>query len=187
MSRTLPGAVLAAVLAASLAGCGSSEPETLPVPSGLPSSTAFALVPMTGPGYRVALPDTAVPYQQHLTVRGQPFTVDGFKSSDLAGGYFLVSRVANPGAAPIDLDALVTSSVGAVGGTLQSIRAVRFRGHPGRDIRYQVNLAGADLTFFVLALDVDNSLFELQYALPSKGVTTRPPLFDEVLATLRLR
>jgi hypothetical protein len=185
--RVAASGLAVVVLATVLAGCGSSEPELLPVPSGLPSSTTTALVPLRAAGFRISFPAAATPYEQHVVLRGQPTTVGGYKSSDLAGGYFLVNQLPNPTSAPIDLDGLVSASVGAVGGTLRSSRAVTFRGHPGRDVSYAVNLAGTDLTFFVLALDVDNSLFQLQYAIPQKDAAQRPALFDQVLATLRFR
>ena len=186
--RRLSGAIaVAAVLAAVLTGCGSAEPETLPVPSGLPTSTDVPLVTLKADGYRIGLPSAAQPYQQHLGAPGRQVTVEGYKASDGGGGYFLVSEVPNATGAPLDLTTFVNVSVGAVGGTLRSSRSVSFRGHPALEVRYVVNLAGTDLTVFEVLVDTGGPLLQLQYTVAQKDLVQRPALFGEVLDTLVLR
>ncbi|MFL6060858.1 MAG: hypothetical protein ACJ72E_06485 [Marmoricola sp.] len=180
---TLAGVVLLGTLSA---GCGSAEPETFGVPSGLPSSTVVPLVALKAPGYRIELPTTPQPYQQHLGAPGRQVTVEGYKASDGGSGYFLVSEVPNPTGNPVDLATFVNVSVGAVGGTLRSSRAVSFHGHRGLEARYVVNLAGTDFTVFEVLLDSSGPLFQLQYTVGQKDLAQRPALFSEVLNTLVL-
>jgi hypothetical protein len=171
-----------------LAGCGSQEkPRTTDTSgSGTPTVTATpSLVPLTADGFSVLLPGSSTASQQKATSEVGVIGFTLYSARDGSGGTFAVAMTAYPANAVLNLDGAVDGLANALSGRVVANQKVRFRGHPARAVRITTSAGGKEATVFARTVLVGRRLFQLQYSVPGADLPAPPPIFAQVLGTVR--
>ncbi len=188
-SSWAPAAVVV-VAALLLGGCGGADDEPSAksgsTTSSSPSPTADPaadLVPLDGNGFAMKLRQKAVAEEQTFDtkvgkVKATLYTDAGDDDA------FVVAMNAYPAGTRVDLDGAVRGVAQNVGGTVDVNETVEVQGNPARQVRIAGTSAGNEVTVYLLAVNVDNKLFQLQYVLRGAAPATTPEILDTVAGTI---
>ena len=195
-SKALAPAVLLLVPALFLAGCGSDDDKpssssspsssASESPSASPSETADAsgLIPLEGNGFTVSLPDKASSNETTITTPAGDVPATVYATEDDKDGGFLAALVTYPSGVTVDLDGAVKGIAKGYTGTVETNETIEVEGNPARQARVDGVIQGEDYTFYILAVDVDDKLFQLIHAVKGAAPATPPAILGEVAATL---
>lgn len=175
---------LALVPALLVAACGSG--------SGSDEFTSDDLKPLSvADDFTVSMPGT--PDREPVTVptvagnaKGVVYTV---KNDDEA---YVVASTELPAGGQFDLDASIQGSATGVQGTVRNKKTLRYQGYPARDaLLANAKSQGETVTVFIRAIVVKESnrvrLFQLQHVSRDADRTSAPALYDEFMASLKIK
>jgi hypothetical protein len=192
MKRTalLVPAVFVLSTAMLVAGCGSDS-KTSSKPHSSTSSTptksadpAAALVPLQADGFSISLPHKATSSPQTFDTPAGKVTTTVYSDVDDNSG-FIAAETAYPNGAAVDLDGAVKGVATNFTGKIDVNDTVQIQGHDARKVRISGTAAGGPITIYLLVVNVDSKLFQLQYVLKGAAPATPPAVLDTVAATLR--
>ncbi len=184
------GALLGAVLGSVLTGCGGSgdsSPRAAAPTSTAPTAAASAvpLQRLVGDGFSVGLPGKAESTTQTVPTEAGDIKIVLYTATDPDGGTFVVAMNDYPAGTTIDLDGAVRGAAANVGGTVRESAKTEFLGNPARDARYTAAPQGQPVTIWARIVQKGRRLFQLQYFVPKSGQVDPPPVFDQVLDTVK--
>lgn len=178
----------APVLVACGGGAGVSKdagPAGPTTSAGASADAAADLVALKGDGFSIGLPGKAESSTQTVPTKAGKIKIVLYTATDAAGGTFVVAMNDYPAGTTLDLDGAVKGAAANVQGTVAESRATTFQGNPARDARYTATPQGQPVTIFARVVQKGQKLFQVQYFLPQKDLQQPPPVYDQVLGSVK--
>ncbi|MFL6156706.1 MAG: hypothetical protein ACJ72D_11470 [Marmoricola sp.] len=190
--RSLLSAAVIALLVPTLVACGGSkdkDADAKPTKSSSSSPSKSAdptsgLVPLTADGFSMKLPHEAKSSPQTFDTPAGKVNTTVYSDVNDDGG-FVVAMSAYPNGAKVDLDGAVKGVAGNFSGTVAVNRTIEVNGYPARQVRIDnATTSGTAITIYLLAVDVNDKLFQLQYIIKGEAPETAPAVLDTVASTI---
>jgi hypothetical protein len=192
-------AVLILVPALLVSGCGggskssdkptskstsSASASITPSPTPTPTDPAASLVPLTGNGFSIKLPHAAQSSPETFDTSAGKVKTTVYSDVDDTGG-FVVAMAAYPNRATVNLPGAVKGVAKNFNGTVAVDAAIQVQGYPARQVRIDNgSTGGTPITIYLLAVNVHNQLFQLQYVLKGPAPATAPAILNTVASTV---
>ncbi len=191
--------LVGAALVLALGGCTAVVPGTGTLAGSVPSTVAASptvrtpsgsgsgragLVRFRGNGFSILLPGAPARDEVPVTAAGGKITVTAHLLTveiDRSHGYAF-AYADYPQHAALTLEGAVRGAAAKVGGTAVDIKAVTYRGAPGRDFRVE---SANGFTLFSRILVVDRRMYQLEFVEQGFAGTVPPAQFITIERSLR--
>jgi hypothetical protein len=141
-------------------------------------------VPLTGNGFTIKLPHAAQSSPETVNTAAGKVTTTVYSDVNDDGG-FVVAMAAYPNRAKVNLPGAVTGVAKNFSGTVAVNDMIQFQGYPARQVRIDNGATnGVPITIYLLAVNVHNKLFQLQYVLKGAAPTSAPDILNTVAGTV---